>query len=157
MTTNQIISEVVHGKTTFTAQLTTFGGRSDATPVLQLQAGARGRFRSIYRDELHAILGDAKTFQKMLDAMDAATAQQAAPKVEAPKVEAPTVEAPTVAMPAMPAMPAEMLAMFAQFISSQGGAPSNEASAAAQPAKQAKTPAKSASTMGDRVKAQLNR
>ncbi len=149
MTTNQIISEVVHGKTTFTAQLTTFGGRSDATPVLQLQAGARGRFRSIYRDELHAILGDAKTFQKMLDAMDAATAQQAAPKVEAPKVEAPTV--------ANPAMPAEMLAMFAQFISSQGGAPSNEASAAAQPAKQAKTPAKSASTMGDRVKAQLNR
>jgi len=113
MTTNQIISEVVHGKTTFTAQLTTFGGRSDATPVLQLQAGARGRFRSIYRDELHAILGDAKTFQKMLDAMDAATAQQAAPKVEAPKVEAPTV--------ANPAMPAEMLAMFAQSYHRRGG------------------------------------
>jgi len=148
-TNNQILSEVVYGKTTFTAQLTTFGGRSDATPVLQLQAGPRGRFRSIYRDELEAILGDAKTFQKMLDAMDAAMAQQSAP----------TVEAPTVANPAMPAMPAEMLAMFAQFMASQGGAPSNEASADTKPAKQAKTPAKSESTssLGDRVKAKLNR
>lgn len=138
---NQVLQTVKHGKTTFTAQLTTFGGRSDATPVLQLQSGDRGKYRSIYRDELEAIIANVQQFADMLDAMDTAMAQQTSP--------------PVTTAPQLPAgLPPEVQAMLLQFLSAQT-APEEVAESKPAKATKAKSKAAKPAGMNARVNARL--
>jgi len=133
-------------ETTFSAQLTDFNGRrKDPMPVLEIKAG-KGKFRTIYRDELAYMIDNVKDFAKALKAMDAAmTKPEPAPKA-APKA-APT----TSASPFANWSPEQIAMLSPEQIAAMVGVPDPATQPATQPAEPAKPSTKSTKSMSSFV------